>query len=121
MAQTYDAIVVGCGSVGVPSAYHLAKRGLKVLGIDYRSAVGQGDNKAAIGGVRATHSDPAKILLCQDSLKEMSTWRETHGDDIDWKPGGYCFPVYGEDIEQTLKSILPMQKGWRLTGWTPAP
>jgi len=114
MTETYDAIVVGCGSVGVPSAYHLAKRGMRVLGLDYRSAVGQGDNKAAIGGVRATHSDPAKILICQESLKEFSAWRETHGDDIDWKHGGYCFPVYSEDIENTLKGILPMQQSFGL-------
>jgi glycine/D-amino acid oxidase-like deaminating enzyme len=48
MARTYDVIVVGCGSVGVPSAYYLAAKGLKVLGLERRSAAGQGENKAAI-------------------------------------------------------------------------
>ena len=32
--KTFDAIVVGGGSVGVPSAYNLAQRGLKVLVLD---------------------------------------------------------------------------------------
>ncbi len=114
MAQTFDAIVVGCGSVGVPSAYYLARKGLKVLALDKRPAVGQGENKAAIGGVRATHSDPAKILICQESLREFSTWKETHGVDIDWKPGGYCFPVYSEEIEGVLRGILPLQKSYGL-------
>jgi sarcosine oxidase subunit beta len=114
MARTYDVIVVGCGSVGVPSAYYLAAKGLKVLGLDRRSAVGQGDNKAAIGGARATHSDPAKILLCLESLREMSTWKENHGSDIGWKPGGYCFPVYDDKIEATLKGFLPKQKSFGL-------
>ncbi|MCD6282914.1 FAD-binding oxidoreductase [bacterium] len=114
MAQAFDAIVVGCGSVGVPSAYYLARKGLKVLALDRRSAVGQGENKAAIGGVRATHSDPAKILICRESLREFSTWKETHGVDIDWKPGGYCFPVYGEETEGVLKGILPLQKSYGL-------
>ena len=63
-------------------------RALKVLVIDRRSAVGQGDNKAAIGGVRATHSDPAKILLCTRTLDVVRTWKEEHGDEIGWKPGG---------------------------------
>ncbi|MBW2734917.1 MAG: FAD-dependent oxidoreductase, partial [Deltaproteobacteria bacterium] len=41
MASTnYDAIVVGGGSVGVPTALSLAQRGLKVLVIERRSAVG---------------------------------------------------------------------------------
>src|SRR5512145_1382025 len=114
MTERYDAIVVGGGSVGVPSAYYLAKRGLRVLLLERRAAVGQGDNKAAIGGVRATHSDPAKILLCRRTLAEVSAWSETHGDDIGWKPGGYCFPAYDEGIEVTLKSLLPKQRKYGL-------
>ena len=79
---TFDAIVVGGGSVGVPCAYHLAKRGLKVLVLERCPAVGQGQNKAAIGGIRATHSDPAKIVLCNRSLAEMTTWKARTGVDV---------------------------------------
>jgi sarcosine oxidase subunit beta len=111
---SYDAIVVGGGSVGVPSALELCKRGLKVLVLERRPAVGQGDNKAAIGGVRATHSDPAKILLCARTLEAVSGWQQTHGDDVGWKPGGYCFPVYTESIESTLKGLLPKQHAFGL-------
>ena len=114
MSKTFDAIVVGGGSVGVPSAYYLAKRGLEVLVLDRRPAVGQGDNKAAIGGVRATHSDPAKILLCTRTLDVVSSWKEEHGDEIGWKPGGYCFPVYSEALEQTLRGLFPMQRRFGL-------
>jgi len=112
--KTFDAIVVGGGSVGVPSAYNLAKRGLKVLVLDRRAAVGQGDNKAAIGGIRATHSDPAKIVLCSRSLAQMSTWKETHGTDVGWKPGGYAFPVYDEKLEGTLRGLFPTQHKYDL-------
>jgi len=118
---TYDAIVVGAGSAGVPSAYYLARRGLRVLVLDRRPAVGQGENKAAIGGVRATHSDPAKILLCTRSLEVLSTWKEEHGDEIGWKPGGYCFPVYSEAVERTLRSLLPLQRRYGLVNdWVDA-
>ena len=112
--RTYDAIVVGGGSVGVPSAYNLALRGLKVLVLDRRSAVGQGDNKAAIGGIRATHSDPAKIVLCSTSLAQMSTWKETHGVDVGWKTGGYAFPIYDEQLEKTLRGLFPIQHKYNL-------
>ncbi len=108
-SKTYDAIVVGGGSVGVPSGYYLARRGLKVLVLDRRPAVGQGDNKAAIGGVRATHSDPAKILLGTRTLDVVSTWKEEHGDEVGWKPGGYCFPVYSEELKEALCGLFPMQ------------
>jgi sarcosine oxidase subunit beta len=78
--------------------------------IDELASSGQGQNKAAIGGVRATHSDPAKIRLCQTSLEVFSHWKETTGADIGWKQGGYCFPAYDDPVERTLRSLLPVQK-----------
>ncbi len=114
MANDYDVIVIGAGSVGVPTAYFLAKDGLKVLCIDGNASSGQGQNKAAIGGVRATHSDPAKITICKKSLELFSTWKENVGTDIGWKPGGYCFPIYTEGDEKTMKDMLPIQKRFGL-------
>jgi sarcosine oxidase, subunit beta len=110
----FDAIVIGAGSVGNPTAYFLAREGLRTLVIDELSSSGQGQNKAAIGGVRATHSDPAKIRLCQQSLDVFSHWKETTGTDIGWKKGGYCFPAFDEKVEATVKSLLPVQKRYRL-------
>lgn len=110
----YDAIVMGAGSVGVPTSYFLAEEGFKVLCLDRLPSSGQGQNKAAIGGVRATHSDPAKIKICQESLDIFSSFEEKTGFDIGWKKGGYCFPVYREREEEILKSILPIQKKFSL-------
>ncbi|MBW3022097.1 FAD-binding oxidoreductase [Candidatus Woesearchaeota archaeon] len=110
MASKYDAIVIGAGSVGTPTAYFLSKAGLKVLVVDELSASGQGQNKSAIGGVRATHSDPAKIQICLKSIEIFSDWQKNTGTHIGWKKGGYCFPVYREKEENILKSILSIQK-----------
>jgi len=111
----YDAIVIGAGSVGVPIAYFLAKERLRVLCLDRHASSGQGQNKAAIGGVRATHSDPAKIRLCQESLKVFSTWEEEIGTNIGWKKGGYCFPIYRPEDEAMMKTTLPIQKRFGLS------
>ena len=110
MVSKYDAIVIGAGSVGTPTAYFLSKAGLKVLVVDELSASGQGQNKSAIGGVRATHSDPAKIQICLKSIEIFSDWQKNTGTHIGWKKGGYCFPVYREKEEYILKSILSIQK-----------
>jgi len=110
----FDAIVIGAGSVGNPTAYFLAKEGLRPIVLDELSASGQGQNKAAIGGVRATHSDPAKIRLCQQSLEVFSSWKESTGTDIGWKKGGYCFPAFDEKVEATVKGLLPIQQEYHL-------
>jgi len=106
----FDVIVVGAGSVGMPAAMYLAEKGLKVLVIDQFASPGQGSNKCAIGGIRATHSTPAKIRICLDSLKTFSTWRTVYGDDIEWVRGGYSFVVYREEEGRTLKGLLTIQK-----------
>jgi sarcosine oxidase subunit beta len=112
--KRYEAIVIGAGSVGAPTAFFLSEKGLNVLVIDELASSGQGQNKAAIGGVRATHSHPAKIQICLQSIKIFSEWKDKTGTDIGWKKGGYCFPVFREKEEQTLKSILPIQKKYGL-------
>jgi sarcosine oxidase, subunit beta len=113
-SNTYDVIIIGAGSIGVPSAYYLACQGLKVLVVDSEASVGQGSNKKAIGGVRATHSDPAKIRLGLRSIDIFSQWQENTGDDIEWSQGGYCFVAYREREEIILKDLLKVQKKYKL-------
>jgi len=109
-----DVIIVGAGSVGVPTAMALGALGMKTLVVDSKPSPGQGENKRAIGGIRATHSDPAKIQVGLRSLEIFSTWTKVHGDNIEWLKGGYLFPVYREQEEQALKKLLPLQQQFGL-------
>ena len=109
-AKVFDAIVIGAGSVGIPTAWAMARDGLAVLVLDRFASPGQGSNKTAIGGMRATHSDPAKIRLGLRSIEIASTWKTAHGDDIEWITGGYSFVAYSEREEKILKDLLVVQK-----------
>ncbi|MDY6873141.1 MAG: FAD-binding oxidoreductase [Chloroflexota bacterium] len=104
-----DVIIIGAGSIGLPAAYELAKAGLSVLVIDKLPSPGQASNKHAIGGVRATHSDPAKILLGNRSLDIFSNWQAVTGDDIEWRKGGYSFVAYENGHRQSLKKLITWQ------------
>jgi len=110
----YDVIIIGAGSIGTPAAFALASAGVRTLVVDAASSVGQGSNKAAIGGVRATHSDPAKIRLNLRSLEILSTWKEVYGEDIEWHKGGYVYVAYREREEKILKDLLAVQKTYGL-------
>ena len=112
--RSYDVVIIGAGSVGAPTALSLVEAGLRVLVIDQYPSVGQGSNKRAIGGLRATHSDPAKIRLCLRSLEVFSTWEKRFGDKIEWRQGGYSFVAYRGEEERTLKELLVVQKKYGL-------
>jgi len=112
--SNFDVIVIGAGSIGTPIGMFLAKAGLKTLIIERSPSVGQASNKHAIGGIRATHSDPSKIYLCQRSLDHFSHWQQNFGDDIEWYKGGYSFVAYAEKEKKTLIDLLSIQKSYDL-------
>ncbi len=110
----YDIIIVGAGSVGTPTAYFLAKNGFKVLVIEKNKAPGRGQNRAAIGGIRATHSDYAKAMLCLQSIDIFKNWYQNTGDDIDYRMGGYFYPIYTEKDKDSVLALLKVQKSFGL-------
>jgi len=112
--RKFDVLIIGAGSIGVPAAYYLSKKGLSVGVIEKLPSEGRGQNRAAIGGIRATHSDPAKIKICQLTIGLMNSFEKEHDIDIDWISGGYLFPVYDEVLENKLKKLLVTQKKFNL-------
>ncbi len=109
-SSSYDVIVIGAGSVGTPIAMNLAEMGAKVLCIDSEASAGQGNNKCAIGGTRATHSEPAKVILGLRSLQIFRTWEEEHGDDIGWYQGGYTYVAYDGSTMDIFRNNVPLQQ-----------
>jgi sarcosine oxidase subunit beta len=108
--NTFDVIIIGAGSIGVPTAYFLSKAGFKVLVLESLPSVGQASNKHAIGGIRATHSDFAKIHLGLRSLEVFSTWKEQTGDDIEWHQGGYSYVAYDQENAQLMQDLITWQQ-----------
>jgi len=110
----YDVIVIGAGSIGVPTALYLAEQKQKVLVLDGEHGPGQQNNKKAIGGVRATHSDFGKISVCLRSIEILKTWQEERGDDIGWMCNGYSYPAYRQEDADALKSLMKVQHSFGL-------
>lgn len=114
MNTHFDTIIIGAGSIGLPTALALAQRKLKVLVLDGEKGPGQQNNKKAIGGVRATHSDFGKINVCLRSIEIMRTWEEVWGDDIGWLSNGYSFPAYSEADAKALQDLMKIQHSYGL-------
>jgi sarcosine oxidase subunit beta len=116
--KQYDVIIIGAGSIGLPAAMYLAEYKLKVLVIDSEHGPSQENNKKAIGGVRATHSDFGKISVSQRSIEIFKTWKDMYGDDLGWISNGYSYPAYTEEDEAKLKELMRIQHSFGLNiGW----
>ncbi len=105
-----DVIVVGAGSVGTPLTMRLAEAGIRVLVLEAGASAGQGCNKCAIGGIRATHGDPVKVALCLESLGVFEGWSELTGESVGWRRGGYSFVAYTPEIAGALQAMIPAQR-----------
>jgi sarcosine oxidase subunit beta len=112
--NSWDLIVIGAGSVGTPIALYAARAGLKVAVFEGEASVGRGENRAAIGGIRATHSDRAKIALGQASLAVFAGWEAETGHPIGWRQGGYTFVAYTPAIAKLLRELVQVQRGFGL-------
>ena len=108
--SSHDIVIAGAGSVGLPLSYYCARKGLKVLVIESEASWGRGQNRAAIGGIRATFSDPAKIRICTESLAIVSRFEEEHGMGIEWRQGGYLFVAYDQGVEKAFRDLLASQR-----------
>jgi sarcosine oxidase len=82
--SNYDAIVLGTGGVGSAAAYHLAKRGAKVLGIDrFPGGHDRGSSHGETRVIRQAyfeHPDYVPLLL-----RAYELWRELEqvtGEDL---------------------------------------
>ncbi|MCX8057864.1 MAG: FAD-binding oxidoreductase [Spirochaetes bacterium] len=110
MKNIYDIIIIGAGSIGTPLSFYLSKEKFKVLVIEKEVSPGRGQNRAAIGGVRATHSEFAKIKIGLKSIEEFSNFHQKYGIDIDWFSGGYLYPIYTENDRKNVLELLMKQK-----------
>lgn len=114
MSSGTGVVIIGAGCVGLPLSYYLARKGLKVRVFDREPSPGRGENRAAIGGMRATHSHLAKIKICLLSLELIRNIREEHGIEVDWVQGGYLFPAYDQEKESTSRNLLAVQRQFGL-------
>jgi sarcosine oxidase len=103
----YDAVVVGLGAHGSAAAYHLAKRGLDVLGID---RFGRGHTLGSSGGLSRIirlsyyeHPDYVPMLR-----RAWELWRDLEresGETLLTQTGGlYLGPPDGELVAGSLAS-----------------
>jgi len=109
MNPAVDVIVIGGGIIGLASAYHLSRRGQKVLVLE-KKYPGSGSTGRCIGGIRQQFSTPGAIRLMQESVRQFRLMKEEFGFPVEYSEGGYLFLAHDPQRLETFKAILPVQK-----------
>jgi sarcosine oxidase, subunit beta len=91
LPSSASVVVIGGGVVGLSSAYHLARAGVRDVVLLDRGALGSGSTCRAAGGVRAQFSDPVNIALGARSLETFRDFPARFGQEIDFAEVGYLF------------------------------
>ncbi|MCV2490965.1 FAD-binding oxidoreductase [Geodermatophilus sp. YIM 151500] len=91
LPSSASVVVIGGGVVGLSSAYHLARHGVRDVVLLDRGTLGSGSTCKAAGGVRAQFSDPVNIALGARSLETFRDFPRLFGQEIDFAQVGYLF------------------------------
>jgi sarcosine oxidase subunit beta len=90
MAQSYDAIVIGAGVVGVSIAFHLAEQGLKPIILE-RKEIACGATGRSSGLVRMHYDLEAESRLAWVSFQYFRNWRERVGGECGFTRTGFLY------------------------------
>lgn len=86
-----SVVVIGGGVIGLSTAYHLARSGVRDVILVEKDEFGSGSTGKAAGGVRAQFSDAVNIELGRRSLATFETFDREFGQEIDLHQVGYLF------------------------------
>ena len=127
MAKPFDVIVVGIGSMGASACWHLAKRGLRVLGLEQGPIPNPEASFAGLTrAIRLSYAEhPDYVPLLQGAYKYWEVLEEESGEELLRLTGAlYMGPSAGElvngasrsakehGLAHTLYSHAELQENW---------
>ena len=90
MSDSYDVIVVGLGAMGSAAAYHLARKGCRVLGLDrYTPPHAHGSSHGRTRIIREAYFEhPAYVPLVQRAYRLWGELEDLSGSKLLQTTGG---------------------------------
>ncbi|MCI9870498.1 NAD(P)/FAD-dependent oxidoreductase [Arthrobacter humicola] len=104
-------VIIGGGIMGTSIAFHLAEAGVRNIVLVDRSDLGAGSSSKPLGGVRATFSDPANIVLGRRSLRAFEEFGQRFSTDIGLRKVGYLFLCRSESEILDCERSTVIQNG----------
>ena len=109
LPSSASVVVIGGGVMGLSTAYHLARAGVRDVVLLDRDALGSGSTSKAAGGVRAQFSDPVNIALGARSLETFRDFPARFGQEIDFRQVGYLFLLSTPEAVAAFEATVALQ------------
>ena len=100
-------MVIGGGVIGCSIAYHLARRGVKVVVVEKETLGSQSTGRCA-GGVRRQFSSGPNVQMQQLSVRLLGGLEAETGVDPEFRHIGYLFVLTSDHQVANFKQLLPM-------------
>ncbi|GAB0102947.1 N-methyl-L-tryptophan oxidase [Nocardia sp. JMUB6875] len=113
MTETYDVIVIGLGGMGSAAAYHLARGGQRVLGLErFTPAHDRGSSHGGSRIIRQSYfEDPAYVPLLLRSYELWEQLAKDSGDEVYRLTGGL---YVGPPDSLTVAGSIRASREWSL-------
>jgi len=98
-----EIVIIGAGVVGLSTAYHLARAGLRGILVLERETVGSGSTGRSLGGFRVDFSTEVNIRFSLESMKALEGFAEEFGVDPDLRRIGYLLLTTGKELAVRLR------------------
>jgi sarcosine oxidase, subunit beta len=109
LPSSASVVVIGGGVMGLSTAYHLGRRGVRDVVLLDKDALGSGSTSKAAGGVRAQFSDPVNIALGARSLETFRNFTSLFDQEIDLHQVGYLFLLSTPDSVAAFEANVALQ------------
>src|SRR5262245_14673614 len=104
-AATTDAVVIGSGAFGSSTAYHLAKRGLRVTLVD-QHALGSQTSPRAAGLTSKADPLPVMARLRHEACQAFERFEDEMSRSVDYHRSGSLKAAYTDAGEAHLRAGL---------------
>ncbi len=119
LPKTADVVIIGGGIMGVSTAYHLARRGVRdVVILEREPFLGHGATGRCAGGVRYQFATEINIRLSLVSLPMIERFEEETGVSPQYRPIGYLFVLTRpEDVDAFRRNVALQHRLGVQTEW----
>jgi len=99
-------VVIGAGTIGAATAWHLAKKGVKDVVLIERNTIGSGNTSKAASLMTLVRTKEPMIPIIQETYQNIEEIQEFTGDSVEIQKVGTIHIAASEESEKNLENLV---------------